>query len=182
MPHVNKKPLGRKRIFVKHHFLTTSRVKKFHAAKSHIFRSTFCFGVTKITTPIWYQKSWEFVNRSWKNHSTTSPEAQFKEFSLTKQKTGPRTDYECIEKTISKIISNKKKQKIKVKMPHVNKKPLARKGNLVQSKKPRPRMYYEWIGTTKKKIWSKIWKKTLKTKVKLPHVKASFCSNTIFSL
>ena len=31
-------------------------------------------------------------------------------------------------------IKNKKKQKIKIKKPHVNKKPLARKGNLVQTK------------------------------------------------
>ena len=30
-------------------------------------------------------------------------------------------------------------------MPHVNKKPLARNGNLLQTK-TRPRMNYEWIG------------------------------------
>ena len=35
-----------------------------------------------------------------KKHSRTSPDVQFKEFSLTKQKTRPRTDYELIEKTI----------------------------------------------------------------------------------
>ena len=29
-----------------------------------------------------------------KKHSRTSPEVQFKEFLLTKQKTRPRTDYE----------------------------------------------------------------------------------------
>ena len=29
-----------------------------------------------------------------KKHSRTSPDVQFKEFSLTKQKTRPRTDYE----------------------------------------------------------------------------------------
>ena len=33
-------------------------------------------------------------------HSRTSPNVQFKEFSLTKQKTRPRTDYEWIWKTI----------------------------------------------------------------------------------
>ena len=48
------------------------------------------------------------------------------------------------------------KQKIKVKMPHVNKKPLARKENLVQTKNTMPRMNHEWIGKTiKNKIRSK---------------------------
>ena len=35
-----------------------------------------------------------------KKHSRTSPDVQFKKFSLTKQKTRPRTDYEWIGKTI----------------------------------------------------------------------------------
>ena len=35
-----------------------------------------------------------------KKHSSTSPEVQFKEFSLTKQQTRPGTDYEWIGKTI----------------------------------------------------------------------------------
>ena len=52
-------------------------------------------------------------------------------------------------------------------------------------------MNYEWIGKTiKKNIRSKNGKKTVKIKVKLPHVnkkplareKANFCSNTILSL
>ena len=33
-------------------------------------------------------------------------------------------------------------------MQHMNKKPLARDGNLVQRKKTRPRMNNEWIGKT----------------------------------
>ena len=51
-------------------------------------------------------------------------------------KTRPRTDYEWIEKTISKkqIERRLKKQKIDVKKPHVNKKPHARNGKLVQTK------------------------------------------------
>ena len=40
------------------------RAKKFHAAKPLAFRSTSCFDVTKITAPIWLQKSWKCVNRS----------------------------------------------------------------------------------------------------------------------
>ena len=40
------------------------RVKKFHAPKSLAFSLHFLFPVTKITTPIWFQKSWKCVNRS----------------------------------------------------------------------------------------------------------------------
>ena len=43
-----------------------------------------------------------------KKHSRTSPDTQFKEFSLTKQKTRPRTDYEWIGKNISKKIRSQK--------------------------------------------------------------------------
>ena len=46
-----------------------------------------------------------------KKHSRTSPDAQFKDFSLTKQKTTPRTDYEWIEKTIQKKFRSKKSKK-----------------------------------------------------------------------
>ena len=71
-----------------------------------------------------------------KKHSRTSPDVQFKEFSLTKQKTRPRMDYEWIGKNhleknpIQKI---EKTVKIKLKLPHVNKKPLARKRIFVQT-------------------------------------------------
>ena len=37
-----------------------------------------------------------------KKYSRKSPDAHFKEFSLTKQTNRPRTDYERIGKTISK--------------------------------------------------------------------------------
>ena len=76
-----------------------------------------------------------FIRRS-KKHSRTSPDVQFKEFPLTKQKTRHRTDYEWIGKTIYKKIQSKKSKKtakIKVKLPHVNKKPLARKRIFVQT-------------------------------------------------
>ena len=66
-------------------------------------------------------------------HSRTTPDVQFKEFSLTKQTTRPRTDYESIGITISKK-NQIKNPKINVKMPHVNKKPLARKQILVKIK------------------------------------------------
>ena len=46
-----------------------------------------------------------------KKHSRTSPDAQFKEFSLTKQKTRPKTDYEWIGKTIYKKNRPKKSKK-----------------------------------------------------------------------
>ena len=37
------------------------RLKKIHATKPLTFHSISCFGVTKITTPIWPQKSWKSV-------------------------------------------------------------------------------------------------------------------------
>ena len=55
---------------------------------------------------------------------------------MTKQKTRPRTDYEWIGKTNQKknpIQKIEKTVKIKVKLPHVNKKPLARKRIFVQT-------------------------------------------------
>ena len=67
LPHVNKKPLARKWIFVQtpfsHSTLNLER-KNFTPQNHSLFRSTSCFGVTKITTPIWLQKSWKCVNRS----------------------------------------------------------------------------------------------------------------------
>ena len=71
-----------------------------------------------------------------KKHSRTSPDVQFKEFSLTKQKTRPKMNYEWIGKTISKkspIQKIEKTANIKVKLPQVNKKPLARKRFFVQT-------------------------------------------------
>ena len=55
LPHVNKESLARKRIFVQkpfsHSTLKLER-KKFTPQNHSRFRSTSCFGVTKITTPI----------------------------------------------------------------------------------------------------------------------------------
>ena len=54
-----------------------------------------------------------------------------KNFQRGIKKTRPKTDYGGIGKTISRF---KKKQKINVKMPHVNKKALAKNEILVQTK------------------------------------------------
>ena len=58
-----KKPLARKRIFVQtpfsHSALNLQR-KNFLQQNHSLFRSTSCFGVTKITAPIWLQKSWKW--------------------------------------------------------------------------------------------------------------------------
>ena len=43
-----------------------------------------------------------------KKHSKTSPDVQFKEFSLAEQKIRPRTDYEWTGKTIEEKIQSKK--------------------------------------------------------------------------
>ena len=75
-------------------------------------------------------------------------------------------------------------------MPLARKKTTIEKCKFDSNKKTRPRMNYEWIGKPfRKKIRSKNLKKTVKTKVNLPHVNkkttselAKFCSNTVFSL
>ena len=91
---------------------------------------------------------------------------------MAKQKTRPNRNYERAGKTISKKTDKKnlKKNEIKVKIAHVNK-TTSEKVRFGLNKKTKPRMNYEWIGKTiKKKIWSKKTKKTVKIKVKLPHV------------
>ena len=55
LPHVNKKPLAKKRIFVQtpfSHSTLNLEQKNFTPQNHSLFRSTFCFGETKITTPI----------------------------------------------------------------------------------------------------------------------------------
>ena len=55
LPHVNKKPQPRNRIFVQTPFSRSTLKlvrKKFTPQKHSLFRSISCFGVTKITTPI----------------------------------------------------------------------------------------------------------------------------------
>ena len=97
LPHVNKKPLGRKRTFVPtpfSHSALNLEQKNFTPQKNHsLFRSTSCFGVTKITTPIWLQKSWmcEHILRQgpyWVLKKDSAP-IQFKFFELWKTKRRP---------------------------------------------------------------------------------------------
>ena len=54
LPHVNKKPLARKRIFQTLFSYSTLKLepKNFTPQNHSFFRSTPCYGVTKITTPI----------------------------------------------------------------------------------------------------------------------------------
>ena len=73
-------------------------------------------------------------------------------------------------------------------MPHVNKKPLARNENLIQTKnKAYNELWIDWENHLEKNPIQKI-EKTVKIRVKLPHVnkktteKPNFCSNTVFSL
>ena len=72
LPHVNKKPLARKRIFVQtpfSHSTSDLEQKSFTPQNHSLFRSTSCLGVTKITTPIWLQKSWNVWTDLKKKHS-----------------------------------------------------------------------------------------------------------------
>ena len=62
---LNKKTTTEKANFCfKHRFLTTLKSEQiFTSQKPWFFRSTSCFGVTKITTPNRLQKTWKRVNR-----------------------------------------------------------------------------------------------------------------------
>ena len=73
-----------------------------------------------------------------------------------------------LEKPFLKNSDRKNLNKINVKMPYVNKKPPARNGNLVKTKKV-PRMSSEWIGKHFENPLQKI-EKTEKIEMKLPHV------------
>ena len=56
-----------------------------------------------------------------KKHSRTSPDAQFKEFSLTKQKLDQEWTMSELKKPFLKNQIKNEKKKQKIKMPHVNK-------------------------------------------------------------
>ena len=69
-----------------------------------------------------------------KKNSRTSPGVQFKKFLLTTQKTRPRTDYELMCKTISKISDQRNIRKNKCQNDAFDQKPPARIGNFVKAK------------------------------------------------
>ena len=55
LPHVNKKPLARKQIFAQtpfSHYILSLERKNFKPQNHSLFRSTSCFGETKVTTSI----------------------------------------------------------------------------------------------------------------------------------
>ena len=81
---------------------------------------------------------------NWKKAGRTSPDVQFQELSMTKPKLDlVRTMGELGKPFLKNNIKNiKKKQKINVKKPNVNRK------HQRETKKARPRMNYEWIGKT----------------------------------
>ena len=89
LPHVNKKPLARKRIFAQTSFShSTSKLerKNFTPQNHSLFRSTSCFGVTKITTPIWLQKSWKCV-KIFKKKTAPQYKSNFLKFKKPKRRT-----------------------------------------------------------------------------------------------
>ena len=97
LPHVNKKTLARKRIFVQTPFSQSTlnlERKNFTPQNHSLFRSTSCFGVTKINTPIWLQKSWKCVNRSYKKK--TAP--QYNSNSLNCKKDFSNTPLRVVKK------------------------------------------------------------------------------------
>ena len=76
------------------------------------------------------------METTYKKHSRTSHEVQLNKFSLNKQKLEIERTMSELGKPFPKKSDGKKikKMKFNVKMPHVNKKTLSRKRNLVQTK------------------------------------------------
>ena len=82
MPQVNKKTTSEKTIFVQTPFWHSTlnlEQKKFTPQNHSLFRSTSCFGVTKITTPIWLHGIMEMCEQILKKDSVP---IQFKFFEL----------------------------------------------------------------------------------------------------
>ena len=69
------------------------RAKNFHAAKPLAFSLHFLFQCDQNHYFNLTSKIMKMCEQILQKHSRTSPDVQFKEFSLTKQKTRPRTDY-----------------------------------------------------------------------------------------
>ena len=133
LPHVNKKPLPRNRIFVQtafcHSTLKLER-KKFTPQNHSLFRSISCFGVTKITTPIWLQKSWKCVKILKKNIAGQVLTYNSKNFHwLNKQLDLERTMGELGKPFLKKIISKENQNSARE-----NKKPLVRYVILILTK------------------------------------------------
>ena len=68
------------------------RAKKFHAAKPLAFSLHFLFRRDQNHYSNLTSKIMKMCEQILKKYSRKSPDAQFKEFSLTKQTTRPRTD------------------------------------------------------------------------------------------
>ena len=128
-----------------------------------------------------------------KKHSRTSPDEQFKEFSLTKQTSRPETDYERTGKTILKKKSdqrNLKKNKINVKMSLSHVKKMHQPEMEIRFiQKTRPRMSFNGLGKPfrknpiqKNRKNSKNQNEIAACEQKTTSEKANFCSNTVFSL
>ena len=93
LPHVSKKPLARKRIFVQtpfSHSTLNLEQKNFTPQNHSLFRSISCFGVNKITTPIRLQKSWKCEQILKKD----SARIQFKFFEFSKKRSAIITGWE----------------------------------------------------------------------------------------
>ena len=188
MPHMNKKPLERKRTFVHTPFSHSTLKLEWKISQcenTRVFVSLPVSAWPKSLLQIDFKKH-ENVWTDLKKHSRTSPDVNFKEFSLTKQKNltynglWVNKENQFLKKKV-RSKSEKKKQKINVKMPHVNK-TTSEKWKFISNKK----QSLEWsVNGLKKNHLEKnpIQKieKTVKIRVKLPHVnKKPLPRNQIF--
>ena len=97
MPHVNKKPLARKRIFVQNTVFSLYlkiRAKKIHATKTLAFSLHFLFRRDQNHYSNLTSKIMKMCEQILKKTAGQVLTYNSKIFSLTKQNTRPRTDYD----------------------------------------------------------------------------------------
>ena len=177
LPHVNKNPLARKQIFVQTPFShSTLKLKSNFTPQNHsLFRSISCFGVTKINTPIWFQKSWkceqifkkapQYNSNSLicKNIAEPSPEKQPKKLNENLRITLPdqQTNWTMPAKTQTKSPQNlRNKQSNKLNKKKLN-------ATTLEAFTPKAKFdpfknsYFKNMFITNFCLWSKTWKKSL---------------------
>ena len=105
--------------------------KLFTPQKYSLFCSPSCSGMTKITTPIWLQKSWKCVNRSLEKHSrkTSGNNSKWKSIS---------TPFNCSSENVPPLNCDDRETK-----PYKNVK--TRKSNLLEYDLQKSDQILSWI-------------------------------------
>ena len=136
LPHMNKTPLGRKRIFGQTPFFHYFKIRAKNFT-SH-FRSISSLGVTKITTPIWLQKSWKCVNNLKHSRTFNSKKFHWLNKKLDLERTMSELEKPFLKNQIKKV-KNTENQ-----CQNVDRENTSEKCKFDSNEKNRLRMNYEW--------------------------------------